>query len=42
MFLRVAINSTLGSVTHTSWLVVGTEVATEPGLLPLDFDGDKR
>jgi hypothetical protein len=29
VFLRVAINSTLGSVTHTSWLVVGTEVAQQ-------------
>ena len=25
VFLRVAINSTLGSVTHTNWLVVGVE-----------------
>jgi hypothetical protein len=25
VFLRVAINSTLGAVTHTSWLVIGTD-----------------
>ena len=37
VFLRVAINSTLGSVTHTSWLVVGAEQAQPQSTNPAQW-----